>query len=93
MDLKIESTLDFKVLIVRYFATMSAADLIERLDIHSVSALGDHDRRRVLQACDRLKAELETPMDTTARLVFSVCRVESDGSDRTDVHRLTKPWQ
>ncbi|KAJ5139730.1 hypothetical protein N7448_003138 [Penicillium atrosanguineum] len=50
---------------------MSAADLIQRLDIDLVSALDETERRQVLQACDRLKAKLETPMDTTARLVFS----------------------
>ncbi|KAJ6119430.1 hypothetical protein N7523_003710 [Penicillium sp. IBT 18751x] len=50
---------------------MSAADLIQRLNIDLVSALDETERRQVLQACDRLKAKLETPMDTTARLVFS----------------------
>lgn len=69
---------------------MSVADLIQRLDIDWVSVLDDHDRRRVLQACDRLKAKLETPMDTTARLVFSVCRVGNNGSNRTDIPRLIK---
>lgn len=56
---------------------MSAADLLQRLNIDLVSALDETERRQVLQACDRLKAKLETPMDTTARLVFSVCRRET----------------
>lgn len=72
---------------------MSAVDLIQQLDIHSVSALDETERRQVLQACDRLKAKLETPMDTTARLIFSVCRVKEDGSNTADkVPRPTKLW-
>lgn len=38
------------------------------------SALDQTDRRQLLQACDRLQRSLESPADTTARLVFSVCR-------------------
>lgn len=36
--------------------------------------LDQTDRRQLLQACDRLQRSLESPADTTARLVFSVCR-------------------
>ncbi|KAJ5403403.1 hypothetical protein N7509_003274 [Penicillium cosmopolitanum] len=40
-------------------------------EILNRSALNQTDRRQLLQACDRLQRSLESPADTTARLVFS----------------------
>ncbi|KAJ5085888.1 hypothetical protein N7532_010659 [Penicillium argentinense] len=54
---------------------MSTTDLIEALHLHAtaatVSALPQAERRQLQQACDRLQRSLESPLDTTARLVFS----------------------
>ncbi|KAJ5106492.1 hypothetical protein N7456_003167 [Penicillium angulare] len=52
---------------------MSVADLIDRINAttDSLPTLADSERRQLLQACDKLKAKLETPFETTARLVFS----------------------
>lgn len=56
---------------------MSVTDLIQTLqnmaETETVSALEEQERKQLLQACDRLKSKLESPVDLTTRLVFSVC--------------------
>ncbi|KAJ5893759.1 hypothetical protein N7495_005450 [Penicillium taxi] len=50
------------------------ANLIQRLNALEdidISRLQDQERRDLLQACDRLKSKLESPMDITARLMLS----------------------
>ncbi|KAJ5654443.1 hypothetical protein N7490_001446 [Penicillium lividum] len=52
---------------------MSVTDLIDRLNatFETLPSLEESERRQLLQACDKLKNQLETPLDIVARLVFS----------------------
>jgi hypothetical protein len=39
-------------------------------------------KTQLLQACDRLRTRLESPLVIASRLVFSVCRVDPCGGNR-----------
>jgi hypothetical protein len=52
------------------------ADLQHKLDAVDPDRLDPHQKTQLLQACDRLRTRLESPLATASRLVFSVCRVD-----------------
>lgn len=64
---------------------MNVTHLVDQLSAtaETLPSLGESERRRLLQACDKLKNKLETPFDVASRLVYSVC-----GVNRVNPYRL-----
>jgi hypothetical protein len=52
------------------------SDLQHKLDAVDPDRLDEQQKTQLLQACDRLRTRLESPLMIASRLVFSVCRVD-----------------
>ena len=88
----------------RYFIeeedAMSLAELVKSVNAAAASGPSDvteEERMQLLQACDRLRSSLETPFETTLRIIFSVFypMPSAARASRTDADawlRVIKQW-
>ena len=49
--------------------------VVANTDFNNVN---DHERKELLQACERLQSAYETPLDVVTRLYYSVCMLDSN---------------
>lgn len=54
---------------------MSLSELADRLDVAAASGpsdISEDDRKKLLQAAEKLRVSFENPLESTLRIVFSV---------------------